>query len=92
MRNEIYDKNGLAERVEVIRDAGIPTYRRYLKPNFTTPALTRPATPAETALLQVEEEETTRAAAWVSFKAETAKASPDLKTVATLLETLLTPR
>jgi hypothetical protein len=91
MRNETYDKSGLTERIELARVAGIPTYRQYLKPNWATPAVTRAATAAETALLQAEEGETARAATWTSFQAETAKANPDLKTLATLLETLLTP-
>ena len=89
MRNETYDRNGLAERVEITRIAGIPTFRSYLRPNFTTPAVARPATPAEAAALQAEEQETARATAWASFKVETAKANPDLKTLAILLETLL---
>jgi hypothetical protein len=89
MRSETYDKEGLAERATVTRDAGVPTFRLYRRPDFTTPALTRAATPDETAVLEAEEQETARANAWASFKAETAKANPDLKTIATLMQALL---
>lgn len=55
MRHENYDEQGLESVVEILRLSGVPTFRRYVRPNFTTPVEERAASASETQGLVGEE-------------------------------------
>lgn len=91
MRMETYDADGLAEVATITREAGIPTFRVYRRPAFNMAALTRRATTSESAQLEAREAERAKELAWEVFNTEAGKATPDIKVIATALQTVLAP-